>query len=81
MVRASVRPDNIPSRRLPDQYGFQEAGEQWDEVDGLETILEVPCQPWALSAARVKNLPQLLETVRPAVPVQDEPLLRREPAL
>jgi RimJ/RimL family protein N-acetyltransferase len=43
VVRASVRPDNIPSRRLLDQYGFREVGEQWDDVDGLETVLEVPC--------------------------------------
>ncbi|WP_427006498.1 GNAT family N-acetyltransferase [Pseudarthrobacter sp. H2] len=43
VVRASVRPDNTPSRRLLDQYGFQEVGEQWDDVDGLETVLEVPC--------------------------------------
>jgi RimJ/RimL family protein N-acetyltransferase len=44
IVRASVRPDNLPSRRLIDQYGFREVGEQWDDEDGLETILEVdPC--------------------------------------
>ena len=42
VVRATVRPDNVPSRRLLDQYGFQAVGEQWDEEDGLETILEVP---------------------------------------
>ncbi|MGY2745336.1 GNAT family N-acetyltransferase [Pseudarthrobacter sp. O4] len=41
VVRASVRPDNLPSRRLLDQYGFQAVGEQWDDEDGLETILEV----------------------------------------
>ncbi|WP_427129626.1 GNAT family N-acetyltransferase [Pseudarthrobacter sp. S9] len=43
VVRATVRPDNVPSRRLLDQYGFQAVGEQWDEEDGLETILEAPC--------------------------------------
>lgn len=43
VVRATVRPDNIPSRRLLYQYGFQSVGEQWDDEDGLETILEVPC--------------------------------------
>lgn len=42
VVRATVRPDNFASRRLLDQYGFREAGEQWDDEDGLETILEVP---------------------------------------
>lgn len=41
VVRATVRPDNLPSRRLIDQYGFSEVGEQWDEEDGLEVILEV----------------------------------------
>lgn len=40
VVRASVRPDNVPSRSLLDQYGFREVGEQWDEEDGLEVILE-----------------------------------------
>ncbi|QCB96643.1 hypothetical protein E5206_06620 [Arthrobacter sp. PAMC25564] len=42
VVRATVRPDNLSSRRLLDQYGFREAGDQWDDDDGLETILEVP---------------------------------------
>lgn len=41
LVRVSVRPDNLPSRRLIDQYGFSEVGTQWDEEDGLEVILEV----------------------------------------
>lgn len=41
VVRASVRPDNVPSRRLLDQYGFREVGSQWDDEDGLETVLEV----------------------------------------
>jgi hypothetical protein len=31
----------VPSRRLLDQYGFQEVGSQWDEEAGLEVILEV----------------------------------------
>lgn len=42
VVRATVRPDNLPSRRLIDQYGFSEVGTQWDEEDGLEVILEIP---------------------------------------
>ncbi|GAA1888524.1 hypothetical protein GCM10009715_38020 [Paeniglutamicibacter psychrophenolicus] len=41
VVRATVRPDNLASRRLLDQYGFLEVGVQWDDEDGLETILEV----------------------------------------
>ncbi len=43
VVRASVRPDNTPSRLLLDQYDFEPVGEQWDEEDGWETVLEVPC--------------------------------------
>lgn len=40
-VRATIRPDNAPSRILVLQYGFAEVGEQWDDEDGLETIFEV----------------------------------------
>jgi ribosomal-protein-alanine N-acetyltransferase len=40
VVRATISPDNIPSRSLIDQYGFVEVGEQIDEEDGLEVILE-----------------------------------------
>lgn len=40
-VRATIRPDNAPSRNLVMQYGFAEVGEQWDDEDGLETIFEV----------------------------------------
>lgn len=40
-VRATITPDNAPSRSLVDQYGFIEVGEQWDEEDGLELVLEL----------------------------------------
>jgi [ribosomal protein S5]-alanine N-acetyltransferase len=40
-VRASISPDNIASRRLVEQYGFVEVGEQWDDEDGLERVFEV----------------------------------------
>jgi len=40
-VRATVSPDNHASRALIDQYGFVENGEQWDDEDGLEVILEL----------------------------------------
>ncbi len=40
-VRATIRPDNSPSRSLVDQYGFIEVGEQWDDEDGLELVLEL----------------------------------------
>jgi RimJ/RimL family protein N-acetyltransferase len=41
-VRASVAPDNEPSRRLVLAAGFVEVGEQWDEEDGLELVYERP---------------------------------------
>jgi RimJ/RimL family protein N-acetyltransferase len=39
--RATVSPDNHASRALVDQYGLVEVGEQWDDEDGLEIILEL----------------------------------------
>jgi RimJ/RimL family protein N-acetyltransferase len=39
-VRVSIRPDNLPSHALAEQYGFGRVGEQWDEEDGLEVVLE-----------------------------------------
>ncbi|WP_241977510.1 GNAT family N-acetyltransferase [Cryobacterium cheniae] len=41
IVRATISPDNIASRALVDAYGFREVGDQWDDEDGLEIILEV----------------------------------------
>ncbi len=38
--RASVSPQNLPSRRLVTELGFVEVGSQWDEQDGEETIFE-----------------------------------------
>ena len=38
--RASVSPQNLPSRRLVTGLGFVEVGDQWDEQDGEETIFE-----------------------------------------
>lgn len=49
-VRVTIRPDNMASRQLAQQYGFVEVGEQWDDDDGLETIYEVRALN-ALSAA------------------------------
>lgn len=40
-VRATIAPDNLASRALVDQYRFTAVGEQWDDEDGLEIILEV----------------------------------------
>jgi RimJ/RimL family protein N-acetyltransferase len=38
--RASVSPQNLPSRRLVTGLGFVEVGAQWDAQDGEETIFE-----------------------------------------
>lgn len=40
--RASVSPDNEPSRNLVTGLGFIEVGTQWDEEDGEETLFERP---------------------------------------
>ena len=39
--RAAVAPDNERSRNLILKLGFQQTGEQWDEVDGLELVYEL----------------------------------------
>ena len=41
IVRASVRPDNQPSWRVLEPYGFEAVGQQWDDEDGTELILEL----------------------------------------
>ena len=42
VVRASISPENVASLALVAQYGFVLVGEQWDEEDGRELVLEVP---------------------------------------
>ena len=37
----SIRPDNMPSRRLAAHFNFQRIGSQIDEIDGLEDIYEL----------------------------------------
>lgn len=44
VVRATISPENVASRALVEGYGFREIGEQWDEEDGLELILELTAQ-------------------------------------
>lgn len=44
-VRVSIRPDNEPSTHLATQYGFIRVGQQWDDVDGLEIVYELPAGP------------------------------------
>jgi len=41
LVRASISPENWVSRKLAEGEGFVEVGEQWDEEDGLEIVLEL----------------------------------------
>jgi RimJ/RimL family protein N-acetyltransferase len=40
--RASISPDNAASLGLARRLGFVEVGEQWDDEDGLELVLERP---------------------------------------
>jgi RimJ/RimL family protein N-acetyltransferase len=40
-VRVTISPDNLGSYELASQYGFIEVGQQWDDEDGLEIILEL----------------------------------------
>jgi RimJ/RimL family protein N-acetyltransferase len=40
--RATVSPDNAPSRDLVMSEGLVEVGEQWDDEDGLEIVYELP---------------------------------------
>lgn len=42
---ASISPENEPSLRLTEQYGFVLVGEQMDEIDGLELVFEASWPP------------------------------------
>ncbi|WP_246281657.1 GNAT family N-acetyltransferase [Fodinicola acaciae] len=44
VVRVTVRPDNTASLNLIKQYPFVEVGEQWDDEDGLEIVLDMPAK-------------------------------------
>ena len=41
IVRATVRTDNTASWRVLAPWPFKRVGEQWDDEDGLETIIEL----------------------------------------
>lgn len=41
-VRVTVSPENSASLGVISGFGFVEVGQQWDDEDGLELILEVP---------------------------------------
>lgn len=43
-VRASISPDNAASLATIKGFGFEPAGEQWDEEDGRELLFEVPAR-------------------------------------
>ncbi|MFE6365457.1 hypothetical protein ACFVP3_36360 [Streptomyces sp. NPDC057806] len=43
-MRATISPDNLASLATISGFGFVEVGEQWDEVDGLELVFEVPAR-------------------------------------
>jgi ribosomal-protein-alanine N-acetyltransferase len=38
---ASVSPENAPSLAIVRKLGFEQTGEQWDELDGLELVFEL----------------------------------------
>jgi len=42
VLRASVSPDNLASQSIITGAGLARVGEQWDDVDGLEWVFEVP---------------------------------------
>lgn len=41
-VRVTIGPDNVASLAPVSQYDFIQVGEQWDDEDGLELVLERP---------------------------------------
>jgi [ribosomal protein S5]-alanine N-acetyltransferase len=41
---ASVAPENAPSLAIVRKLGFEQTGEQWDELDGLELVFELEQQ-------------------------------------
>lgn len=43
-VRASISPDNAASLATVSGFGFVQVGEQWDDIDGLELVFEVPAR-------------------------------------
>jgi|SRR5688572_12305206 len=41
----SIRPDNAASLALARGFGFVQTGQQWDEIDGLELVMERVVEP------------------------------------
>jgi len=52
--RASVSPDNAPSRNLVTSLGFNEVGSQWDDEDGEETLFECAADQFAGSGSGLR---------------------------
>lgn len=46
---ASISPDNQPSLRLAEHFGFRQIGEQMDDIDGLELVFETRWPPEAVA--------------------------------
>jgi [ribosomal protein S5]-alanine N-acetyltransferase len=46
--RASVAPDNVPSRAIVSRLGFRQTGVQIDDVDGEELVFEL--DDWSVTA-------------------------------
>ena len=44
VVRASISPANEASLATLRPFGFEPAGQQWDEEDGLELLFERPAR-------------------------------------
>lgn len=64
--RATISPDNEPSRNLVTGLGFIEVGTQWDEEDGEETIFEGDAGQisWPLVLPRTGNSGESLDPAR-----------------
>ena len=43
--RASIAPDNVPSRAIVDRLGFRHVGSQLDDIDGEEYVFELDGWP------------------------------------
>ncbi|WP_067499864.1 GNAT family N-acetyltransferase [Actinoplanes sp. TFC3] len=43
LVRASISPANAASLATIAGFGFEQAGQQWDDEDGLEILYELRC--------------------------------------
>lgn len=56
--RASISPQNVPSRRLVGALGFTQVGRQWDELDGEELVFERQAGHIQLATGAVSDPPR-----------------------